>query len=476
MATPQDDVIETLKAAAGDGGWLADDATGKYLVDERDHYRGRTLLVLRPDSTERVAACVRICAEQGIGIVPQGGNTGYCGGATPDDSGSQVVLSLERMNKVRGIDAANHTMTVEAGCILADVQNAAENEDLLFPLSLGAEGSCQIGGNLSTNAGGVNVLRYGNARDLVLGLEVVLPDGEILDVLRRLRKDNTGYDLKYLFLGSEGTLGIVTAAVLKLFPRPRATQTALVAVPSPAAAVKLLTRMRAASGDGVTSFEYLTGSCMDLVTETMEDIVDPMDTPHDHYVLIELSSGRDDGSLQQAAEAALEGAFEAEEVVDAVIAQSGQQRDALWAIRENLPEAQKRAGGSIKHDVSVPVSKVPEFLSLATAKAEEIVDHAWVTPFGHLGDGNIHFNLTKGKDVDAAGFQAHAESLNAAIHGIAVGLGGSFSAEHGIGKLKRGELETYKDPVGLQLMRTLKTAIDPKGIMNPGKIVDPRGG
>ncbi|MCH8237138.1 MAG: FAD-binding oxidoreductase, partial [Proteobacteria bacterium] len=352
--------LESLKAAAGDGGWIGDaDAKAPYLTDERGLYHGSAALVLRPKTTAQVSGIVKICAENGVGVVPQGGNTGYCGGAVPDRSGHQIVLSLSRMNAIREVDAANFTLTAEAGCVLADIQAAAGDAGRLFPLSLAAEGSCQIGGNLSTNAGGVQVLRYGNARDLVLGLEVVLADGRILEALRGLRKDNTGYDLKQLFLGSEGTLGIITAAVLKLYPRRGDVTTVFCAVSKARGATALLSRLRGATGDGVTTFEYLNRACVDLVLEHIDGARDPFRARHGDYALIELSSGRD------AAEAALAAAIEAGEAFDVVIAESGQQADELWRLRETIPEAQKRAGVSIKHDVSVPVSKIPDFLEAA---------------------------------------------------------------------------------------------------------------
>jgi D-lactate dehydrogenase (cytochrome) len=458
--------LESLKAAAGDGGWI-EDAENKapYLTDERGLYHGDAALVLRPKTTARVAEIVTICAEHAVGIVPQGGNTGYCGGSIPDESGQEVVLSLSRMNAIREVDAVNNTLIAEAGCVLNHIQAAAEDAGRLFPLSLGAEGSCQIGGNLSTNAGGVQVLRYGNTRDLVLGLEVVLADGRILEGLRGLRKDNTGYDLKQLFLGSEGTLGIITATVLKLYPRPADVTTVFAAVSGAQGAAALLNRLRGATGDGVTTFEYFNRACMDLVLEHIDGARDPFQAPHGDYALIELSSGR------ESAEAALAEALEAGEALDAVVAESGRQADDLWRLRETIPEAQKRAGGSIKHDVSVPVSKIPEFLGLAEAKSLEIIPDARLITFGHMGDGNIHYNLSPAPNGNAQDFLGNAETLCPAIHDIAVGLGGSFSAEHGVGVLKKPELEKYKSGVELDLMRTIKRTLDPKGIMNPGKVV-----
>ena len=470
MPTLSPQVLEGLKAAAGDGGWLEDaEAKAPYLTDERDLYHGDAALVLRPRTTAQVAEIVKICDENSVGIVPQGGNTGYCGGSVPDQSGLEIVLSMSRMNTIREVDAVNNTLIAEAGCVLADIQAAAGDAGRLFPLSLAAEGSCQIGGNLSTNAGGVQVLRYGNARDLVLGLEVVLADGRILEGLRGPRKDNTGYDLKQLFLGAEGTLGIITAAVLKLYPRPADVATVFCAVAGARGATAMLSRLRGATGDGVTTFEYLNRACLDLVLEHIDATRDPFQARHGDYALIELSSGR------EAAEAALAGAIEAGEALDAVIAESGRQADELWRLRETIPEAQKHAGGSIKHDVSVPVSKIPEFLEAAEEKSLQIIPGARLVTFGHIGDGNIHYNLNPAPDGDGRAFPGDAEKLCPAIHDIAVGMGGSFSAEHGIGVLKKQELEKYKSGVELDLMRLIKRTLDPKGIMNPGKVVTGSG-
>lgn len=467
-----DETLQRLKDAVGPTGYLENPSdTEAYVVDARELYHGKTSLVLRPATTDEVAAVVRICAESAIPITPQGGNTGYCGGATPDESGHQIVISLARMNRIRHIDPLNYTLTAEAGCILTTIQDAAEEADRLFPLSLGAEGSCQIGGNLSTNAGGVAVLRYGNTRDLVLGLEVVLPDGEIWNGLRRLRKDNTGYDLKHLFLGAEGTLGIVTAVVLKLFPRPQDVVTTFVALPDAHAALKLLSRMRAATSDGVTSFEYVHRRCIDLVLKHIEDTSDPFDEAYEHYALIECSAGRPDSGLTATVEEALGAAFEAEEIANAVIASSGQQAAALWRLRETVPEAQKLAGPGLKHDISVPLTKVPDFLDRATQVAEDMIPGVYVIPFGHMGDGNIHFNLSRPPESDGAEMMTKAHDLEVAVHDLAVELDGSFSAEHGIGKLKRGELARYKSDVEFELMQTIKGVIDPNGTMNPGKIL-----
>ena len=463
--------LEYLKAIVGPGGYI-DDAAGKaaYLNDERGLFHGASPLVLRPASTEQVAAIVTLCSEARVGVVPQGGNTGLVGGSVPGESGAEVVIALARMRKVRDLDAVNYTMTVEAGCVLADVQSAARQAGRLFPLSLAAEGSCQIGGNLSSNAGGTAVLRYGNARELVLGLEVVLPSGEIWNGLRRLRKDNTGYDLKHLFLGAEGSLGVVTAAVLKLFPLPADSATALVAMPDVQAAPSLLATLREASGDTITAFEYMHRACLDILV-AYTDLGDPFDQVHEHYALVELTSSRQDAALRPLLEQALETAFDDGIAVDAVIATSGAQAERLWRMRESLPEAQKNLGVGIKHDVSVPVSRVPEFIVRATKYCEETVEGARVVSFGHIGDGNVHFNLMQPEGADVAAFLARGAEITTRIHDIAAELDGSFSAEHGIGVLKKHELERYKSPVELELMRTLKRALDPKTIMNPGKVL-----
>ena len=472
MPNISDETLQRLKEAVGPAGYLDNPVdTNSYAVDARELYHGKTPLVLRPATTSEVSSVVRICAEASIPIIPQGGNTGYCGGATPDESGQQIIISLARMNKVRHIDALNYTLTVEAGCILTAIQATAEDADRLFPLSLGAEGSCQIGGNLSTNAGGVAVLRYGNTRDLVLGLEVVLPDGAVWNGLRRLRKDNTGYELKHLFLGAEGTLGIVTAVVLKLFPRPQDVVTSFVALPDAHAALKLLSRMRSATSDGVTSFEYVHRQCIDLVLAHIEDTIDPFDEVSVHYALIECSTGRRNSGLREMVEEALGEAFEAGEVANAVIASSGQQAAALWRLRETIPEAQKLAGPGLKHDISVPLTSVPEFLDRATDIATEMIPGIRVIPFGHMGDGNIHFNLSRSPETDGSKMMQKAHDLEVSVHDLAVKLGGSFSAEHGIGKLKRDELARYKSDIELELMQKVKDVIDPNGTMNPGKVL-----
>ena len=466
------DVIERLKSAVGAGGAIEDPAEmAGFLVDERRLFHGKAPIVLRPASTEEVAKIVSICAEKGIGIVPQGGNTGLCGGSVPDDSGAQVVLSLSRMNRIRELDPVNYTLTAEAGCVLADIQGAAKEADRFFPLSLAAEGSCQIGGNLSTNAGGITVLRYGNAKDLVLGLEVVLPDGKIWKGLRGLRKDNTGYDLKQIFLGSEGTLGIITAAVLKLFPLPKETCTAMIAFRDQASATELLAKLREVSGDTVTSFEYIHRQCMDLVIRHLQGFVDPFDYRYEHYALVELSASRSGAGLDEILESVCAEGFEDGSLLDAVVASSEAQRQQLWNMREAIPEAQKHAGACIKHDVSVPVSRVPEFLERGTRLLNDAYPEAPVIAFGHMGDGNIHFNLQQPEGENPDDFMREAPRITKAVHDLAMEFGGSFSAEHGIGALKRRDLYGYKSEVEIAMMKSLKKALDPKGIMNPGKVI-----
>jgi len=378
---------------------------------------------------------------------------------------------MSRMNRVRAIDPVNRTITLEAGVILADVQKAAEEAGALFPLSLGAEGSCRIGGNLATNAGGMTVVRYGNARDMVLGLEVVLPDGRIWDGLKGLRKNNTGYDLKQLFLGSEGTLGIITAAVLKLYPPPRVAETALIAVPSVQAALDLFNRTNEQAGDTLTAFEFMARIGIDFAVKHVPDIVDPLTERYPYYALIKLTSTQANAPLKDTLEEILADAFEEGLVEDAVIAASESQGEALWRIRESIPEAQKPEGGSIKNDISVPLSCVPDFIERATAAVEQAMPGIRVVPFGHFGDGNIHFNLSQPIGADRQAFLAEWERFDRMVADIATDLGGSFSAEHGIGQLKTVDMDRYKSDVEIDLMRSLKRALDPKNIMNPGKVV-----
>ena len=464
--------LSRLDAILGPRGLLTEAGDmAPYLAEERGLFLGRARAVARPASTGETAAVVRLCAEAGVGIVPQGGNTGLCGGAAPDGSGNELILNVSRMNRVRAIDKANFTMTVEAGAILEAVQRAADAEGCLFPLSMGAEGSCQIGGNIAANAGGSGVLRYGNTRDLVLGLEAVLPDGSVWDGMKALRKDNTGYDLKQLFIGSEGTLGIVTAAVIKLFPKPQDIQTAFCALTGLDQALGLLARARAASGDQITAFELVPRIGLEMATSVIPGVSDPFADAHDWYVLMELSSSRADADLRGNLETLLGDAIEAGDVADAVIAGSLEQRHALWHMREGIPAAQKSYGGIIKHDVSVPVSSVPAFIRAAIAAVEKEMPGIRPVPFGHVGDGNIHFNLNQPEGADKDAFTQDWPRMNRVVHDIVHAMNGSISAEHGIGQLKREELTHYKAPIDLAMMRKIKAAFDPKGIMNPGKVL-----
>ena len=441
-----------------------------YLADWRGRYRGAATCVVRPASTAAVAAVVRACAEAAMPIVPQGGNTGLCGAATPAGDGHAVVVSLTRLNRVRQIDTANNTMTVEAGCVLATLQAAAAQAGRLFPLSLAAEGSCQIGGNLSTNAGGVQVLRYGNARDLTLGLEVVLASGEIWDGLRGLRKDNTGYDLKHLFIGAEGTLGIITAAVLKLFPLPRANATAWLAIASPAAAVRLLADLQARFASTLTACELVSDVALGLVRQHIPG-PHPALSASPWHLLIELSAGGEESELREALGALLAEALASGTISDAVLAQSGEQARRLWAMRENIGEAQRIDGLSIKHDVSVPISRIPEFVERADQALTEAFPGLRIVTFGHIGDGNLHYNQSQAAAGRNAGFLAAQPAVNRIVHDLVDELGGSISAEHGIGQLKRDALRRYKSPVEIEMMRAIKHVLDPQGLMNPGKVL-----
>jgi len=464
--------IERIRSVVGDRGIITHAADLEpYVVDWRGLFHGVTPAVVRPSSTDEVAAVVKICAETRTPIVPQGGNTGMCGAATPSPAGDQIVLSLGRMNRIREVDTLNNTITAEAGCILANVQQAALEADRFFPLSLGAEGSCQIGGNLATNAGGVNVLRYGNARELALGLEVVLPDGRVWEGLRGLRKDNTGYDLKDVFIGSEGTLGVITAAVLKLFPRPRTVLTALAAVPDPTAAVALLELLRGECGENISAFELISRLCLEIVFKHIPDTRDPFGEAHGWYVLAELAEVGEEGPLRAAFERAMALDVERKLVLDAVIAGAESQRRSLWRMRESIPEASRQEGMVYRHDISLSVSRIPDFIPTAATALERNFPGVRIICFGHLGDGNLHYNaFVAGRRRDEPS-DRDATDVNRVVHDIVHRFGGSFSAEHGIGQSKRGELEHYKGAVELELMRTLKHALDPRGIMNPGKVL-----
>jgi len=462
-------LISSLSAITGGDAVLTGEATAPYCTDKRGRYTGSALAVVFPSDTQQVAEVVKLCGAHHVSIVPQGGNTSLCGGSVPLAKGTQIVLNLSRMNRIRSLDAINYTITVEAGCILADVREAAEQGNCLFPLNLPSIQHCAIGGNLSTNAGGINVLRYGTMRDLVLGLEVVLPDGRIWNGLRALRKDNSGYDLKQLFIGAEGTLGIITAAVLKLFPRPRATATACVGLRDPAAAVALFAHLRAACGDRISAFEIIGRSCLDLVFRHFPDAHEPFAKRHEWTVIIDLSDVLD-VPLDESLHAALESFTGGIEVfaVTAEKAQSGK----WWKLRNSISEAQRIDGISIKHDISVPVSSIAEFIAQADAALHGAFPGIRIVSFGHIGDGNIHYNTSMPDAAQNAAFIGqHEHEVNRLVYQVVARLNGSISAEHGLGQLKREELSHYKTALELELMRSIKHALDPHGLMNPGKVI-----
>ena len=465
------ELLANLSARLGAAHVLTDpEIIAGRLVEPRGLYHGRALAVVRPGSTAEVSAVVAACAAAGVSLVPQGGNTGLVGGQTPDESGRQIIVSLERLRRVREIDALADTMIVEAGVTLAEAQAAADGADRLFPLSLASEGACTIGGNLSTNAGGVAVLAYGNARELTSGVEVVLADGRVVNALSKLRKDNTGYDLKDLFVGAEGTLGIITAAALKLFPKPRSRATAFVGVPTPEAALSLFRLARERLGASVVSFELIPRIALDFVLRHQHGARDPLEGRHDWYVLVEaasqVSSGLDDALTEMLGEA-----VERELVEDATLAATLDQRNAFWLLRESISDMQKYEGGSIKHDVSVPIASVPAFIAEATTAVEAFLPGARVVPFGHMGDGNIHFNVSQPVGADKDAYLERWESMNQVVHAIVARMHGSVSAEHGIGVLKRELLAQTKDAVALDVMRKVKAALDPMGLLNPGKVL-----
>jgi FAD/FMN-containing dehydrogenase len=467
----KEEVIRSLTTLVGRDHVLTDAAVAPFCKDWRGRYAGKALAVVFPHDTQSVSDTVKWCSENDISIVPQGGNTSLCGASVPlVDNDRQIVINLSRMNRIIGLDACNYTMTVEAGCKLAAVHEAAEQADRLFPLGLTAIAPhCEIGGNLSTNAGGIGVLRYGNTRDLVLGLEVVLPDGRIWNGLRGLRKDNTGYDLKHLFIGAEGTLGIITAAVLKLFPRPRSTATACVAVTDPAVAVSLLSHLRAVCGDKISAFEIISRSCLDLVFKHIKDTSEPLAEKHEWIVLAKLSD-----VLNAPMDEALRGALDlfGAGIIASGITNDENYAERWWKLRKNIAEAQKAEGVSIKHDVSVPISRVPEFIAAASHELEKAYPGIRIVAFGHIGDGNIHYNISM---QDAARnnefIRQHERDVNRIVYSAVSRLDGSISAEHGLGQLKRDEIASYKSPLELELMRNIKKTFDPKGLMNPGKVI-----
>ena len=464
--------LDELRALLGPENVLVEPGrVAPYLVDWRGRYTGRARAVVRPGSTADVVAIVRSCAHARVPIVPQGGNTGLVGGGTPDDSGNALVVSLQRMNRVRAVDTDNDTITVEAGCILQSVQETALANQRLFPLSLAAEGSCTIGGNLATNAGGTQVLRYGNTRDLALGLEAVLADGSVCDGLRGLRKDNAGYDLRNLLIGSEGTLGIITAATLKLFPLPRAQVTALAALPTLEAAVGLLNRARAAAGAGLTAFEVMSAVCLQRAVRELPRLRMPLPFAQPWFALLELSDHESEAHARSLLEALLEAAIEGGGVADAAIAQSLADSKAMWALREGIPEAHAKGGGNVKHDIALPVSAIAEFVASTNAALRQRFE--WIQPsvFGHLGDGNLHYNMATHDGVPVARAFERQHEINRIVHDAVAARGGSISAEHGVGQLKREDLPRYKSPGEMAAMRAIKQALDPLGLMNPGKVL-----
>ncbi len=460
-----DTVMNGLKSIVGDKGWTSDDTKLEPHVTEwRDRLHGKTPLMLLPESTQQVSDILALCNKQGVAVVPQGGNTGLCGGAIPDESNTQVLLNLSRMNRVRQINPDDFSITAEAGCVLHDLQETAADHDRLFPLSLAAEGSCQIGGNLATDAGGINVVRYGTARDQVLGLEVVLANGDVIEGLRSLRKDTAGYDLRHLFVGSEGTLGVITAATLKLYPSVKTVATAMVSLPDAEASVRLLAALRSQLGDRVQAFELISGMALGFVRRHKPELKVPFGDG-DWFVLLEIDG--ETGELEQGLMGAHEGGF----VTDAVLAKNDAERDNLWQIRHSISQVQKFEGVSIKHDVAVPIDRIPEFFRLGDEMLANLAEGARLCAFGHVGDGNLHYNVSQPVDADAESFLAKANTITEALYRIVRDLDGTFSAEHGVGLFKRDTLPMFRSEAEMRLMQTLKTALDPKGILNPGKAI-----
>ncbi|MEM7620502.1 MAG: FAD-binding oxidoreductase [Pseudomonadota bacterium] len=469
---PTSDMIEKFKTLIGDEHVITDSKDmSQYLTEWRDLYQGKASCILLPGSTQDVSHILSYAHEMNIAIVPQGGNTGLVGGQIPFESGHEVIINLSRMNSIRNIDTAGNTMTVEAGAILQNIQDAADNAERLFPLSLAAEGSCQIGGNLATNAGGVGVLAYGNARNLVLGLEVVLADGQIWNGLRALTKDNTGYNLKDLFIGSEGTLGIITTAVLKLFPKPAEQSTAFLGAQSLQDVAHLFSLASQIAGHQLTAFELLPRVGIEMVTKHIQEARDPLETPQPWYVLLEISSGQATGNASELTEKILETALENNYIHDGALALTISQAKDFWRLREAMSEVQREEGGSIKHDISVPIARIPEFIKRANDAVETMIPGSRPVPFGHYGDGNIHYNVSQPTAMDKSAFLAQWDMMAEAVHSIVLDLEGSISAEHGIGRMKKDLLKDVKSPVELDLMQSIKKTFDPKGILNPGKLI-----
>ncbi|WP_428376229.1 FAD-binding oxidoreductase [Lichenicoccus sp.] len=471
LRPPDTALLAALRERLGEAAVLTGRDTDGYCEDWRGLYHGRAMAVVRPADTEAVADAVRLCVQHRVAIVPQGGNTSMVGGASPHEDGSEIVLSLSRLTRVRGIDAIDMTLSVEAGVTLKAAQDAAREAGCLLPLSISAEGSAQIGGVLATNAGGNNTVRYGNARELVLGIEAVLPNGSVLSGMRRLRKDNTGYALRHLLVGSEGTLGIITAAVLQLAPRPHSLEVALCGVASPEAALALFTEFRRRDPSAIQAYEFMSGTGMALVTGLIEGASLPLEGTAPHYVLVELASGRESAGLRELLEEVLAQALEDGSVLDAVVAESGVQRAAIWRLREEHSEAQKRAGASVKNDVSVPVSRVPELIARATEACAALMPGIRIAPFGHLGDGNIHFNLVQPEAMPREVFLARDHEIMDTVGAVVRALDGSFSAEHGVGRLKPYMMPDWRGGAELDTMRRIKQALDPLGLFNPGKLL-----
>lgn len=461
-------LLDNLKNIVGERGWSTSAGVLEpHLTEWRDRLRGSTLIMVVPNTTQQVAEIVKACASEGVAVVPQGGNTGLCGGAIPDESGQQVLLSMGRLNAIRAVEATDFSIIAEAGCILSDVQDAAREHGRLFPLSLAAEGSCQIGGNLSTNAGGINVLRYGTARQQVLGLEVVLADGTVWDGLRSLRKDTAGYDMKQVFLGSEGTLGVITAATLKLYPEPGKTATLFVALDSAQRSVELLARMRETLVDRIQAFELISDRCLRFVARHIAGSVVPFEDDYPWFVLCEVVVDEHEALIEDM----LGRALEDELIVNAIVAKSDAETQRLWRLRHSISEAQKAEGANLKHDIAVPIGRIGEFLTKGDALLASLMPTARLVAFGHVGDGNLHYNIAQPVGADAAAFLQQGADLTEAVYDLVAEMGGSISAEHGIGVLKKAHLKRYRSAAELGLMRALKTALDPQNILNPGKVI-----